>query len=344
LSESNRARVSVVATHVASGREDEFLLLVDQLHGLIRNRGYGSDRLLQDESDPLLYYHFRTWTSPEAAASCAEDEQAQSLWQRLEPTMQVSHLVGMATPVEPLSVAVGLPGGLRSVYARRSGQDRRTLDLRPDMGERRGPDRRSGRERRTTGDRRSHLARRSGTDRRTLSGPAPEGLERREVDRRKLADRRSGADRRLGRLALAARHTDGRPTPESLVFAARAARLRASASFSGFKVGAALETADGAIVTGCNIENATYGLTVCAERVAMFKAISEGHRTFLRIAVVADTEEPTPPCGACRQILWEFGGDLEILLANLTEEKGAHRLRDLLPLPFDQRLLTRRAD
>src|SRR5262249_34607641 len=109
--------------------------------------------------------------------------------------------------------------------------------------------------------------------------------------------------------------------------------------FSNFKVGAALETADGTIVTGCNVENATYGLTVCAERVAMFKAISEGHRAFTRIAVVADTESPTPPCGACRQILWEFAGDLEIHLANLHAELGQYRLKDLLPLPFDSRLL-----
>jgi len=111
------------------------------------------------------------------------------------------------------------------------------------------------------------------------------------------------------------------------------------ASFSHFKVGAALETGDGTVVTGCNVENATYGLTICAERVAMFKALSEGHRAFARIAIVADTDAPTPPCGACRQILWEFGGDLEIVLANLTDEKGRHRLRDLLPLPFDSRLL-----
>ena len=124
-----------------------------------------------------------------------------------------------------------------------------------------------------------------------------------------------------------------------LVDAARKARENAVAGFSGFKVGAALETADGTIVTGCNVENATYGLTVCAERVAMFKAISEGHRVFTRIAIVADTEAPTPPCGACRQILWEFGGNLEIQLANMQEEKGTYALKDLLPLPFDARLL-----
>lgn len=126
---------------------------------------------------------------------------------------------------------------------------------------------------------------------------------------------------------------------DRLIEAAREARQHAVATFSGFKVGAALETADGAVITGCNVENATYGLTICAERVAMFKALSEGHRRFTRVAVVADTDEPTPPCGACRQILWEFGGDLEVLLANLTDEKGRYRLKDLLPLPFDARLL-----
>ena len=125
----------------------------------------------------------------------------------------------------------------------------------------------------------------------------------------------------------------------SLVEAARRAREHAVAQFSKFKVGAALETSDGIVITGCNVENATYGLTICAERVAMFKALSEGHRTFRRVAIVADTEDPTPPCGACRQILWEFGGDLEVVLANLTQEKGIYRLKDLLPLPFDARLL-----
>jgi cytidine deaminase len=123
------------------------------------------------------------------------------------------------------------------------------------------------------------------------------------------------------------------------VAAARKARRLARADYSGFKVGAALETADGTVITGCNIENATYGLTMCAERVAMFKALSEGHRTFRRIAVVADTQAPTPPCGSCRQILWEFAGDIEVMLANLRRETGRHQMRDLLPLPFDARLL-----
>jgi cytidine deaminase len=124
-----------------------------------------------------------------------------------------------------------------------------------------------------------------------------------------------------------------------LIAAARAARRNAVAPFSTFKVGAALEAADGTIVTGCNVENATYGLTMCAERVAMFKALSEGFRQFTRVAIVAETDEPTPPCGACRQILWEFGGDLEIILANSHRETGRFKLSELLPHPFDARLL-----
>ncbi|MEQ1908484.1 MAG: cytidine deaminase [Vicinamibacterales bacterium] len=129
------------------------------------------------------------------------------------------------------------------------------------------------------------------------------------------------------------------PDRDRLVAAARSAREHAVAGFSHFKVGAALETTDGTIITGCNVENATYGLTVCAERVAMLKALSEGHRSFVGVAVVADTSDPTPPCGACRQILWEFAGDIDVFLANLTEHKGTHRMKDLLPLPFDARLL-----
>src|SRR6188474_3990507 len=121
---------------------------------------------------------------------------------------------------------------------------------------------------------------------------------------------------------------------DGLIDAARRVRLHAHAPYSGFLVGAALQTRDGDIITGCNVENATFGLTICAERVAMVKAISEGHTEFVRIAIVADTDAPTPPCGACRQILWEFGGDLEIVLANLKEVKAMHRLAQLLPLPF----------
>src|SRR3954451_17927120 len=126
----------------------------------------------------------------------------------------------------------------------------------------------------------------------------------------------------------------------TLFDAARAARLHAHAPFSRFLVGAALETEDGLLVMGCNVENATYGLTVCAERVALFKAISEGHRRFRRIAIVADTASPTPPCGACRQLLWEYAGDIELILANLERETGRYRMGQLLAVPFDAGVLT----
>ena len=129
------------------------------------------------------------------------------------------------------------------------------------------------------------------------------------------------------------------PQIANLIAAARTAREHACADFSRFKVGAALETADGVIVSGCNIENATYGLTVCAERVALWKALSEGHRKFRRIVVVAPPEAPTPPCGACRQLLWEFAGDIEVVLANLEGETGRHQMAELLPQPFDARFL-----
>ncbi|MEZ5292685.1 MAG: cytidine deaminase [Vicinamibacterales bacterium] len=121
--------------------------------------------------------------------------------------------------------------------------------------------------------------------------------------------------------------------------AAREARGRARAPYSGFRVGAALECADGTVVTGCNIENASYGLTLCAERVALVKALSEGHEAFRRLAVVADTDAPTPPCGPCRQLVWEYAGDIEVVLANLERETARYRLADLLPVPFDSRSL-----
>lgn len=124
-----------------------------------------------------------------------------------------------------------------------------------------------------------------------------------------------------------------------LVEAAREARLRAIAPYSNFLVGAALETSDGTIVLGCNIENASYGLTTCAERVALLKALSDGARQFTRIAVVADTPSPTPPCGPCRQLLWEYCGDIPVVMANLTAITRTLSLAELLPLPFDRRLL-----
>jgi cytidine deaminase len=124
-----------------------------------------------------------------------------------------------------------------------------------------------------------------------------------------------------------------------LIREAKAARNNARAPYSQFKVGAALETRQGKTYSGCNVENSTYGLTVCAERVAVWKALSEGASQFRRMAVVADTQALTPPCGACRQIIWEYCGDIEILLANLQGEKATYQMSQLFPAPFDARFL-----
>lgn len=123
---------------------------------------------------------------------------------------------------------------------------------------------------------------------------------------------------------------------EKLIEAAVKVRENAHAPFSNFKVGASLLTETGEIITGCNIENATYGLTLCAERVAIFKAISEGKNKFEKIAIVADTENLTPPCGACRQIIWEFCGDIEVVLANLHGTTKTFQMRELFPNAFDE--------
>lgn len=124
-----------------------------------------------------------------------------------------------------------------------------------------------------------------------------------------------------------------------LIQAALDVRNNAHAPFSHFLVGAALQDENGRIFTGCNVENATYGLTICAERVAVFKAISEGSRKFVAVAVAADTEVLTPPCGACRQILWEFCGDVELTLVNLKGKTETFRLKDIFPRPFDASFL-----
>jgi cytidine deaminase len=182
----------------------------------------------------------------------------------------------------------------------------------------------------------------------------PDSDRRRSRDRRR-ADRRTGLERRKtprGVVLDPRFEADWQPVvletsssgveesaAEVLVAAAAEARAFAQAPYSRFKVGAALETADGTLIGGCNIENATYGLTICAERVALVKALSDGHTLFTRIAVVADTEAPTPPCGPCRQLLWEYCGDIEVVLGNLQRTVGRHRLSSLLPLPFDRRLL-----
>ena len=122
---------------------------------------------------------------------------------------------------------------------------------------------------------------------------------------------------------------------ELLIAAATAAREKAFAPFSKFKVGAALEAEDGTIALGCNVESASYGLTMCAERVAIFKGVSEGHRRFTRVAIVTAAETPTPPCGACRQLLWEFAPDAEVICANLQGKVARYTVRELIPAAFD---------
>lgn len=124
-----------------------------------------------------------------------------------------------------------------------------------------------------------------------------------------------------------------------LAEAAVKARENAVAPYSNFKVGAALLTETGEIFTGCNIENASYGLTMCAERVAIFKAVSEGARSFQTIVVAADTDDLTTPCGACRQIIWEFCGDIEIILTNLHGKSETVQMKELFPRAFDAKFL-----
>lgn len=124
-----------------------------------------------------------------------------------------------------------------------------------------------------------------------------------------------------------------------LIEAALKAREKAYAPFSNFKVGAAIEDASGHVHMGCNVENSTYGLSMCAERVAVFNAVSAGARQFVRVVVAADTEVLTPPCGACRQILWEFCGDVDVVLTNLSGKRETFRLKDLFPRPFDASFL-----
>ena len=126
---------------------------------------------------------------------------------------------------------------------------------------------------------------------------------------------------------------------QRLVEAATKARECALAHYSKFNVGAAIEAEDGQVFTGCNIESAAYELTMCAERVTMWKALSEGVRKFRRIVVVADTERLTPPCGACRQLIWEFCGDIPVVLANLRGDTETLQMADLLPRPFDAQFL-----
>jgi cytidine deaminase len=127
---------------------------------------------------------------------------------------------------------------------------------------------------------------------------------------------------------------------QQLIETAKTARLRSIAPFSDFLVGAAVKTEGGKVYTGCNVESASYGLTVCAERVAIWKALSEGERQFTELAIVADTASLTPPCGTCRQIIWEFCKSATIVLANLRGESQTVSIRELLPRAFDARFLS----
>lgn len=127
---------------------------------------------------------------------------------------------------------------------------------------------------------------------------------------------------------------------DPLVLAALDARERALARFSGFKVGAAIQTSDGRIYTGCNVENASLGLTVCAERIALLKALSEGDRSFTRITVATAAATHTPPCGPCRQLLWEYCGDIEVALYSThLSQSRLFKLSDLFPFPFESKNL-----
>lgn len=127
---------------------------------------------------------------------------------------------------------------------------------------------------------------------------------------------------------------------QELLEKAKAARLRSIAPFSNFLVGAAIRTDEGKVYIGCNVESASYGLTVCAERVAIWKALSEGERQFTELAIVADTDNLTPPCGTCRQIIWEFAKNATIVLGNLRGETQIVSIKELLPRAFDARFLS----
>ena len=297
---ADQSVVSVVALEVSDGRESEFLSLTGQLQALVRNKGYGTNQLLQDGSHPLRYYDVRIWRNADAAAQAEGDHDLASLRSDLAKHLHATPLVDLAWAVE-----VGLAAA--------------------------GP----WQERRELPDRRARVM--------AFSGPEKRVAHRR-VGRRPFVQPFGVAfDNGKGRLFDVAQNPAfGARSDRSqadLVRAARVAREWAMAAFSDFRVGAALETADGQIITGCNIENSTYGLTMCAERVAVFKALSEGHRSFTRIAVVADTSQTTSPCGSCRQMLWEFAGDIEVVLADLTAIKMTHQLKDLLPHPFDARFI-----
>ena len=290
---ADQSVVSVVALEVSDGKEREFLALTGQLQALVRNKGYGTNQLLQDGSHPRRYYDIRIWRNADAAAKAEGDSDINGLRRDLAKSPAVD------------------AAGRRGVGRRDGSHGRRTVAGTPPCV---GPIVR-------TGERRAQVAAFSGPERRT----APIAASALAAESSRSASH-SAPPR-------ATRRRRASSTPRESRASARWRRSRTSRSAPRSK------PTDGRIITGCNIENSTYGLTMCAERVAIFKAISEGHRSFKRIAVVADTSQPTSPCGACRQILWEFAGNIEVILADLNNIKTTHQLKDLLPHPFDARFI-----
>lgn len=128
---------------------------------------------------------------------------------------------------------------------------------------------------------------------------------------------------------------------DALIQKAKEARDKAYAPYSEFRVGAALEAKDGTVFTGCNIENASYGATCCAERTALVKAVSEGVKEFRRIAIFAGTNDPCPPCGICRQVLYEFAPDIEVIMTGTEGKTDVSKLTDLMPNAFHSEKLSR---
>lgn len=127
---------------------------------------------------------------------------------------------------------------------------------------------------------------------------------------------------------------------QTLIRSAKSAQQNAHAPYSGFKVGAAILTANGKIHGGCNVETSSYSLTICAERTALFKAVSEGDKKFRAIAVVSSADELTPPCGACRQVLWDLAGNIDVVLSS-SKRTRVVKLKSLLPNAFDSKMLPR---
>ncbi len=129
---------------------------------------------------------------------------------------------------------------------------------------------------------------------------------------------------------------DLRSEMQELIGKAKEARENSYSPYSGFSIGAAILTIDGQVFTGTNIENASYGLTNCAERTAIFKAVSEGYRDFKALAIIADTDRPVAPCGACRQVIVEFGGGIKVLMVNLKGDILELTSEQLLPGAFNR--------